>query len=241
MPKLIDVGLRVKARQQACRNQGLCACGNTRRGGISPRTKRLYLTCQRCFDRAAAYNSGERKNKGEAEPTDGGVPFPITTTGLHYRVLRSGKVGVVMPSPCPDPLVLEFRDGKRDAFHLRELELCDLSLSRSENSNYKKNKDGNMGRPRGVETITISKMFAVHGFLKRQSVPLQRSVIEKEMGFDCTRILMQMPSDPDDKINLETLGIVLRVPVRRDRWVAWELTDLGREKGEEIIRSLKRR
>ena len=41
------------------------------------------------------------------------------------------------------------------------------------------------------------------------------------MGFDCTRILMQLPSDPDDKINLETLGIVLRVPVRRDKWVAW--------------------
>ena len=62
------------------------------------------------------------------------------------------------------------------------------------------------------------------------------------MGFDCTRILMQLPSDPDDKINLETLGIVLRVPVKaRQRWVAWELTALGREKGEEIIRSLKRR
>ena len=142
---------------------------------------------------------------------------------------------MVVPCPCPDPLVLEFKDGKRDAFHLSELELCNLSLSRSENSNYKKNKNGKMGRPRGVETITITKMFAVHGYLKRQSVPLKRSVIEKEMGFDCTRILMQLPSDPDDKINLETLGIVLRIPVRRDKWVAWELTPLGREKGEEII------
>ena len=109
MSKFIESGDRVKARQQAFRDQGLCACGGRRRGGISPRTKRLYLTCQRCFDRAAAYNSSERKNKAEAEPTDGGVPFPITTTGLHYRVLRSGKVGVVVPSPCPDPLVLEFR------------------------------------------------------------------------------------------------------------------------------------
>ena len=35
MPKLIDVGLRVKARQQACRDQGLCACGNTRGVGAS--------------------------------------------------------------------------------------------------------------------------------------------------------------------------------------------------------------
>ena len=189
----------------------------------------------------AAYNSGERKNKGEPEPTDGVISSPATTTGLHYQVVRSGKVGVVVPCSCPDPLILEFRDGKRDAFHLRELELCDLSVSRSENSNYKKNKNGNMGRSRGVETITISKMFAVHGFLKRQSVPLKRSVIEKEMGFDCTRTLMQKPSDRDGKINLENLGIVLRVPVGRDNWVAWELTEDGREKGEDIIRSLKRR
>ena len=239
MAKFIDVGLRVKARQQACRDQGLCACGGRRRGGISPRTKKPYLTCQRCFDRAAAYNSGERENKGE--PIDDGVPFPITTTGLCYQVLRSGKVGVVVPAPCPDPLILEFKDGDLDVFHLRELELCDLSVSRSENSNYKKNKDGNMGRPKGVEAVTISKMFAVHGFLKRQSVPLKRSVVDKEMGFDCTRILSQLPSDPEGKINLETLGIVLRVPLSRDRWVAWELSELGREKGEEIIHSLKRR
>ena len=118
-------------------------------------------------------------------------PFPITTTGLHYQVVRSGKVGVVLPSPCPDPLVLEFRDGKRDAFHLRELELCDLSVSRSENSNYKKNKDGNMDETPGVSRLSRSvrcSLFTVSSnvnpFLSR------RSVIEKEMGFDCTRILI---------------------------------------------------
>ena len=238
MPKSIDAGVRVRERQQAFRNQGLCSCGRQRREGISARTKKPYQTCQRCSQRAGAQ---EKKEKGGAGAIDRGVPFPITTTGLHYQVVKSCEVGVVVPCPCPDPLVLEFKDGKRDAFHLSELELCNLSLSRSENSNYKKNKNGKMGRPRGVETITITKMFAVHGHLKRQSVPLKRSVIEKEMGFDCTRILMQLPSDPDDKINLETLGIVLRIPVRRDKWVAWELTPLGREKGEEIIHSLKRR
>ena len=47
----------------------------------------------------------------------------------------------------------------------------------------RKTRNGKMGRPRGVETITITKMFAVHGHLKRQSVPLKRSVIEKEDGF----------------------------------------------------------
>ena len=152
MAKFIDVGVRVKARQQAFRDQGLCACGDRRRGGISPRTKRLYLTCQRCFDRAAAYNSGERKNKAEAEPIDDGVPFPITTTDLCYQVLRSGKVGVVVPSHLAQILSSwSSETGSEMLFHLRELELCDLSVSRSENSNYKKNKDGNMGRPKGVE------------------------------------------------------------------------------------------
>ena len=242
MPKSIDAGDRVKARQQALRNQGLCACGKTPRSGISARTKKPYKTCQRCFQRASTHNEQEREEKKDAAGAiDHGVPFPITTTGLHYQVLSSGEVGVVVPSPCPDPIILEFRDGSRDAFHLRELEPTALSVSRSKDSTYKKNRNGKMGRPRGVETITITKMLAVHGYLKRQSVSLKRSVIEKEMGFDCTRILMQLPSDPDDKINLETLGIVLRIPVRRDKWVAWELTPLGREKGEEIIHSLKRR
>ena len=242
MPKSIDVGVRVKARQQAFRDQGLCACGKTLRAGISARTKKPYQTCQRCFQRTSTRNAQEWEEKKDAAgAVDHGVPPPITTTGLHYQVVRSGEVGVVVPCPCADPLVLEFRDGKRDAFHLRELEPCNLSVSRPKNSSYKKNRDGKMGRPRGLEAITIAKMFAVHGFLKRQSVPIRKSAIEKVMGFDCMRTLMQLPSDRDDKINLETLNIVRRVPVRGNNWVAWELTALGREKGEEIIRSLKRR
>ena len=135
MPKSIDAGDRVKARKQAFRNQGLCSCGNTRRAGISARTKKPYETCQRCSQRTSTRNAQEWEEKKDAAGAiDHGVPSPITTTGLHYQVLRSGVVGVVVPSPCPDPLVLEFRDGSRDAFHLRELEPTALSVSRSKNS-----------------------------------------------------------------------------------------------------------
>ena len=102
MPKSIGAGVRVKARQQALRNQGLCACGKTPRSGISARTKKPYRTCQRCHQRASTHNEQERKDKKDAAGAiDHGVPFPITTTGLHYQVLRSGKVGVVVPSTLP--------------------------------------------------------------------------------------------------------------------------------------------
>ena len=73
MPKSIDAGVRVRERQQAFRNQGLCSCGRQRREGISARTKKPYQTCQRCSQRAGAQ---EKKEKGGAGAIDRGRPLP---------------------------------------------------------------------------------------------------------------------------------------------------------------------
>ena len=40
----------------------------------------------------------------------------------NYRVIETDEIGKLVPCPCDDPVILEFKNGIRDAFHLRELE-----------------------------------------------------------------------------------------------------------------------
>ena len=39
-----------------------------------------------------------------------------------YRVIETLETGQLIPCPCDNPIILEFKDGIRDAFFLRELE-----------------------------------------------------------------------------------------------------------------------
>ena len=123
-------------------------------------------------------------------------PAPIGS-GLKpiYRVVETGEIGQLIPCPCDDPIILEFKDGIRDAFFLREL---------------------------GPTTHPITALYP--------------TCIEEVVGFNCTRPLMWQLSQLK-QVALESLGIAERIPVERT-WVAWQLTELGRVEGEEIIRGL---
>ena len=165
-----------------------------------------------------------------------------------YRVAETGEIGQLVPCPCDNPIILEFKNGIRDAFFLRELEpIPDLSgdsvarnkllITDSHPTRGSTGKNGQKGRPKGLERKTITKMLQIYQFLKTQSDPVYRSAIEKAVNFNCTRCLMYQPSQPN-QITMESLEIVERIPGERT-WVAWRLTELGRADGEAIIKSLK--
>ena len=153
-----------------------------------------------------------------------------------YRVTETGEIGQLIPCPCDDPIILEFKDGIRDAFFLRELEPTTHPITNSYPTRGNATKNGVKGRPKGLERGTVEKMLEIYRFLETQSEPVYRAAIERAVGFNCTRPLMCQPSQPK-QVTLESLGIAERMPGERT-WVAWQLTELGRTEGEAIIRGL---
>ena len=160
-----------------------------------------------------------------------------------YRVVETGEIGQLIPCPCDNPIILEFKDGIRDAFFLRELQPTTHPITASYSTRGSNAKNGVKGRPKGLERETVEKMLQIYRFLETQprdsegkSLPVYRAAIEKAVGFNCTRPLMCQPSQPE-QVTLESLGIAERIPGERT-WVAWRLTELGRTEGVDIIRRL---
>ena len=165
-------------------------------------------------------------------------PTPIRSGSKPiYRVIKTGEIGQLIPCPCDNPIILEFKDGIRDAFFLRELEPTTHPITKSFPTRGSTAKNGVKGRPKGLERRTVQKMLQIYRFLETQSEPVYRSAIEKAVGFNCTRPLMYQPSQ-SKQVTLESLGIVERIPGERT-WVAWRLTELGSTEGEDIIRGLR--
>ena len=225
---------RVKARQHALRDQGLCiSCGTE--ASISAHTGKPYSLCDRCRKKNNK-RSKKHQKQGKASPKlPRGIPAAVTTTGQHYHVIETGEIGKVCPCPCDDPLILKFEDGILDAFHLFELEETDRQLTMSINRGVP-DRNGRKGRPKGMETGTVTKMLHIYRFLRKQTEPVYRAQIEKAVGFNITRPLMVQKS-LSQCVTLESLGIVERLPGQRT-WAAWQLTELGRSDGERIIKSL---
>ena len=153
-----------------------------------------------------------------------------------YRVIKTGEIGQLLPCPCDDPIILEFKDGTRDAFFLRELEPTPHPITDSYATRGNTATNGAKNRPKGLEQGTVEKMLQIFRFLETQSAPVYRAAIEQAVGFNCTRPLMRQPSQPQ-QVTLESLGIAERIPGERT-WVAWRLTEVGRTEGEEVIRGL---
>ena len=155
---------------------------------------------------------------------------------FHYRVIKTGEIGKLVHCPSDDPVILEFKDGYRDAFHLRELEPTTQKTTYA----FGRSKGGpnrGRGRPKGVAAQTVEKMLQIYRFIEAQSEPVYRRDIENAVGFNCTRPLMCQRSQ-SKQVTLESLGIVERLRVQRT-WVMWKLTELGRRDGEKVIRRLK--
>ena len=154
-----------------------------------------------------------------------------------YRVIETLETGQLIPCPCDNPIILEFKDGIRDAFFLRELEPTTHPITDSYPTRGSTAKNVVKDRPKGMERGTVEKMLRIYRFLEAQSEPVYRAAIEKAGGFNCTRLLMCHPSQPK-QVTLRGLGIVERIPGERT-WVSWRLTELGRTEGVDIIKGLK--
>ena len=154
-----------------------------------------------------------------------------------YRVVETGEIGKLVPCPCDNPIILEFKDGIRDVFFLQDLEPTTRPITNSYPKRGSAARNGQKGRPKGLAQKTVDRMLQIYQLLETQSEPVYRSAIEKEVGFNCVWYLMIQPSQKTS-ITLESLGIVERIPGERT-WVAWRLTELGRAEGEAIIRGLK--
>lgn len=225
---------RVKARQHALRDQGLCiSCGNE--ASISVHTGKPYSLCDGCREKNSDKSKKSKTEGKSASKPPRGIPAAVTTTGQHYHVVETGEIGKVCPCPCDDPLILKFEDGVLDAFHLCELEETDRQLTVSINRGVP-NGNGRKGRPKGMETGTVNKMLQIYRFLLHQTEPVYRAQIEKAVGFNITRPLMVQKSLAQC-VTMESLGIVKRLPGHRT-WAAWELTEHGRSEGERVIKSL---
>ena len=77
-----------------------------------------------------------------------------------YQVIETGKVGQLVPCPSDNPIILEFKDGCRDAFLLRELEPTTVPLTNSYPTRGSAAKNGQKGRPGGMERLGIVERIA---------------------------------------------------------------------------------
>ena len=214
----------VKARRLRYLNQGLCGCGRERKQGLNAYGK-PELRCERCIN--------VQKKKGRVHKPK---PPKQSNHDQFYRVIKTGEIGKLIPCPSTDPIILKFKDGLRDAFHLRELEPTLIPSSNSKGRGIPPANRRADGRPKGIPQQTIDKMLAVYRFLQKQSSPVYRGAIEKEIGHCCARALMHQQSQPK-RDTLESMGIVKRTQGYRT-WALWELTQRGRKQGKELILNL---
>ena len=98
-----------------------------------------------------------------------------------YRVIETGEIGLLVPCPCDNPIILEFKDGIRDAFFLRELEPTTHPITASYPPRGSANKNGVKGRPKGLAQRTVERMMQIYRFLETQSEP-GVSVSDREGG-----------------------------------------------------------
>lgn len=115
-----------RKRRAKRKAEGLCVqCGKVKATG-SATTGRRYLTCSNCrrhvTNRVAAHREGVVYN--DPDDDERGKPHPFTTTGKRYRVKKTRRTGVIVPCPCPDPIIIQFgeKPNTRRVFHLRECE-----------------------------------------------------------------------------------------------------------------------
>ena len=214
-----------KGRRDARREAGVCvSCGSKeKRTGISPYNGTEYQTCQRCYDTAARHSEKYRTGKRVAESPDA----PVTTTGAHYLVPSTNVIGKIMPCNCDNPIILQFADGSRDFFWLKEITITDLPVTLPQ-----KKKTG----ARGLHKATIKKMLAIHSFLMEHDEAISHLTIKQGIGSDCSPQLRGFASKPD-QWNLEQAKIVSRVKRGKDYF--WKLTKFGRAEGLAVIESLK--
>ena len=160
--------------------------------------------------------------------------LPHITTCAHYRVKLTGDIGMIMPCPSDDPVILEFRDGTRDAFRLQDIELTEAPVTPLSSASKKPNKCYRINKR------TIQKYLDIRTFLMNQTQPIRRSTIESALGYHCLHFLTSYPTNPYSW-NLESANLVRRVSHKGSRLQLWELTDLGKVDGESIIKSIKKR
>ena len=214
MPQYDKLLSRSSARYHALKDQGLCTtCGGDE-------SEPGHTRCRDCRYKANARTKAERV-KYEA------IDHPITTTGQHYRDRATGEVGRISPCPCDDPVILRFADGYLDVFWLHELEPTDNPITIAK-------RDGNSQREgrRQPNASAVTKSLKVHQFLMTQTRPVRRSAIQHAIGSTCHYQL--------ESSGWSMLGAnLVRKHYSSSRLCLWELTELGRADGEQIIKSLR--
>ena len=239
-PTHADVAKRqnvwVKKRAQSRRAEGLCpTCGDEPRDGVAPQTGKPYILCKECSEKS---NVKVKESRGDYDDPTHGAPHPITTTKQHYRVIKTGEVGFVAPCPGDNPLILEFKGNLRHVYHIDQIEKTDLPITDSVRNRYRQNGRKGGGQI-GLTDRSIEKMFAMLRFLEEQEGPVRAYAITKACGFSCTHLLMHCPSNITNRPNFENLKIAKRTtPI--GRVCLWTLTQLGRERGEDVIKSQQR-
>ena len=220
---------KVRERQDKYFEQGLCRCGRPRTPGLSERTSKPYLTCGRHQG-----NSITPKKQKTLDPVE---PFE-PPTDERYRVIGTNVVGLLVECGCDDPIILAFDDEIRDVFWLRDVEKVDLPPTDSHSTQKPEVRHAQrFGRPRGITPLIIEKMLAICEYLKTQPDAIDRSQMEKHLGYTTIRCLMSQPSRPN-RVTLESLGIVERIIGHR-RLAKWKITEYGKTDGERIVKALR--
>ena len=116
MNRLAKQNVRSKERYYRLKSEGLCTtCGKHE-------ATANRIQCRNCADKADQLRKGP-------EPEVEMKCHPITLTGDRYRVNRTGKVGIISPCACDDPIILQFPDGNKHVFHAKEVERVEVNKS----------------------------------------------------------------------------------------------------------------
>ena len=151
---------------------------------------------------------------------------------LHY-LTPNKKIGILAAVPQIDsPLILEFSDGLRDAFHTRDLIPTTKPLTTIAGSAFLKRK---RHRTKKVKRETIDKQLKLLAFLSEQTDYIKLQDAESALGFKC-RYIMSRQREYDSVISLEEFGLAKRKRTQKT-WVTWRITEKGRNEGAKAIKS----
>ena len=156
----------------------------------------------------------------------------------NWKCKLTGRVGFLPQGVVQiNPLILEFSDGLRDVFRLRDLELTHDEVTASMISGRSK------PRQRLIARSSVQKQLQILEYMRQRSRPVSAPKATKDLGFNTQNFIWRQ-FERATLISLEEMELLRRIPVNPAKVgsghkMLWEITEKGKEVGvgEGLIRA----
>ena len=153
---------------------------------------------------------------------------------FYLRVKPTGDIVQMANVPQQDPVIVQYGDGVRDVFRIKDLERVPKQALTPSPATHGGRRVSRV--PGEIKLETLERQLKLLEYMREAKEPVKAGDATADLGFPCL-YLMRRQRDKDRVKSLEELGIIEYTLYGR-HWFQWHITELGRTaQAEELIRS----